>query len=83
MVHQSKLRRIMNKEDYPVHLPQVIKSLYEGMAISVDKGASVTSRIEIIKGRAKQGCPTSPRLFNIYTDTATCWSERQKQLTRS
>jgi hypothetical protein len=39
----------MTKKGYPVHLLQVTKSLYEGTAISVEKGAlATTSRTEII-----------------------------------
>jgi hypothetical protein len=57
----------MNTKGYPQHLIKVVQSLYKNTYISIDYGSN-SSTYEIINQGARQGCPMSPNLFNIYID---------------
>jgi hypothetical protein len=63
---------------YPNHMIQTIKNIYEGTAISMDKGINTSSKTEMINHGLQQGCSLSPTLFSICIDATT--NEWQMQL---
>lgn len=64
-VNRTKLWDIMEKQGYPAHIVNVMKTMYEGSKIIINTGRKKTEEIPINKG-VRQGCPISPTLFNIY-----------------
>lgn len=80
-VLREKLWDILLHKGYPQHLVEMIRQMYEGTVISIDKGNLkniLNVKKEIVNLGVRQGCPLSPTLFNIYLDAAI--AEWQAQL---
>jgi hypothetical protein len=65
----------MTEHGYPEHIIRIIKFMYEGTAISIDKGKNISQKMEM---RSKTGLPFVTHTINIYMDAAS--SEWQMQL---
>lgn len=58
---------ILERREYPKHLLTVIISLYKRIDIIINAGKGRTEPITFNR-RVRQGCISSPTLFNIYSD---------------
>lgn len=66
-VDRAKLWNILAERGYPLHLIEIIKSLYQRTRIVINTGMIRLKEFEINQG-VRQGCGLSPTLFNIYLD---------------
>lgn len=66
-VNRELLWQILQKRGYPLHLIEVIKSLYHKTSINLQVGNKMLEELEVNRG-VRQGCSLSPTLFNIYID---------------
>lgn len=66
-VNRCRLWDILKERGYPLHLVNVIKSLYNKTQIVINTGKDRLDEMIINQG-VRQGCSLSPTLFNIYVD---------------
>lgn len=50
---------------------QIVRNLYWKKKANVAIGANTTEQTCLIEKEVQQGCPLSPRLFNMYADEVT------------
>lgn len=66
-LHRKTLWKIMERRGIPLHLIQVIKSIYAKTMNRISIKGKLSEEFMINKG-VRQGCSLSPSLFNIYID---------------
>ena len=64
-VDHNKLRKILREVGIPDHLTCLLRNLYVGQEATVRTGHGTTDWFQIGKG-VRQGCISSPCLFNLY-----------------
>ena len=63
----NKLWKILKEIGIPDHLTCLLRSLYAGQEATVRTGHGTTDWFQIGKG-VRQGCISSPCLFNLYAE---------------
>ena len=71
-VDHSKLWKILQEMGIPHHLTCLLKNLYTGQEPTVRTGHVTTDWFQIGKG-VRQGCISSPCLFNLYAEYMLGW----------
>ncbi|CAI9726507.1 Hypothetical predicted protein [Octopus vulgaris] len=66
-IDHDKLWKCLEKMGTPLHLVQLIRSLYQNQEATVRTSYGDTGWFEIGKG-TRQGCILSPAAFNMYTE---------------
>ena len=66
-VDHNKLWKILKKMGIPDHLTCLLRNLYAGQEATVRTGHGTTDWLQIRKG-VRQGCISSPCLFNVYAE---------------
>ena len=66
-VDYNKLRKILKEMGIPDHLTCLLRNLYAGQEATVRTGHGATDWFQIRKG-VRQGCISSPCLFNLYAE---------------
>src|SRR5574337_755213 len=66
-VDHSKLWKILEEMGIPDHLTCLLRNLYAGQEATVRTGHGTTDWFQIGKG-ARQGCLSSPCVFNLYAE---------------
>ena len=66
-VDHSKLWKILEEMGIPDHLTCLLRNLYAGQEATVRTGHGTTDWFQIGKG-ARQGCLSSPCVFNVYAE---------------
>ena len=66
-VNHNKLWKILKEMGIPDHLTCLLRNLYAGQEASVRTGHGTTDWFQIGKG-VRQGCISSPCLFNLYAE---------------
>ena len=66
-VDHSKVWKILQDMGIPDHLPCLLRNLYAGQEATVRTGHGTTDWFQIGKG-VRQGCMSSPCLFNLYAE---------------
>jgi hypothetical protein len=51
---------IMTEKEYPDHVIQIITYMYDGTAISIDKGINTSQKMQMVNQEGRQSCPSSP-----------------------
>ena len=64
--HDSIIRALKRHQVNPIII-RIIMNMYDGATTSINSGTGITEPIPILKG-VKQGCPLSPKLFNMMLD---------------
>jgi hypothetical protein len=75
---RQKLWEILPRKGTPMHIVQVVKSLYKETLICVDMGNRVGNERMTANQGVRQGCSLSTALFNIYLDEML--DERSRQV---
>ena len=63
----NKLQKILQELEIPYHLTCLLRNLYAGQEATVTAGHGTTDWFQIGKG-VRQGCISSPCLFNFYAE---------------
>ena len=66
-VDHKKLWKILKEMGIPHHLACLLRNLYAGQEATVRTGRGTTDWLQIGKG-VRQGCKSSPCLFNLYAE---------------
>ena len=66
-VDHNTLWKILKEMGIPEHLTCLFKNMYAGQEATVRIGHGTTDRFQIMKG-VRQGCVSSPCLFNLYAE---------------
>ena len=66
-VDHNRLWKILREMGIPDHLTCLLRNLYAGQEATVRTGHRTTDWFQIGKG-VRQGCITSPCLFNLYAE---------------
>ena len=66
-VADNKLWKILKEMGIPDHLTCLLRNLYAGQEAKVRTGHGITDWLQIGKG-VRQGCISSPCLFNLYAE---------------
>ena len=66
-VDHNKLWKILKEMGIPEHLTYLLRNLYAGQEATVRTGHGTTDWFQIGKG-GRQGCISSPCLFNLYAE---------------
>ena len=66
-VDHNKLWKIVKEVGIPDHLTCLLRNLYAGQEATVRTGHGTTDSFQIGKG-VRQGCISSPCLFNLYAE---------------
>ena len=66
-VDNNKLWKILKEMEIPDHLTCLLRNLYAGQEATVRAGHGTTDCFQIGKG-VRQGCISSPCLFNLYAE---------------
>ena len=66
-VDHNKLWKILKEMRIPDHLTSLLRNLYAGQEATVRTGHGTTDWFQIGKGE-RQGCISSPCLFNLYAE---------------
>ena len=66
-VDHNKLWKILKEMGIPDHLTGLLRNLYAGQEAAVRTGHGTTDWFQIGKG-VRQGCISSPCLFNLYAE---------------
>ena len=64
-INHDHLWRTMIELGFPLHLIQLFNSLYSDQQATVRTNNGMTDWFEVKRG-VRQGCPSSPSIFNIY-----------------
>ena len=76
-VDHNKLWKILQEMGIPEHLNCLLRNLYAGQESTVSNRHAMTDWSQIWKG-ARQGCISSPCLFNLYAEYIT-WNANQDE----
>jgi hypothetical protein len=78
-LHHRKLWDITTEKGCPEHMIGIIKYMYEGIAISTDKGMHISQKMGMINQGVRQSCLLLPTLFSVCLDAAACeWGMQLK-----
>ena len=66
-VDHNKLWKILKEMEVPDHLTCLLRNLYAGQEATVRTGHGITDWFQIGEG-VRQGCISSPCLFNLYAE---------------
>jgi len=66
-VDHNKLWKILKEKRMPNHVPGLLRNLYSGQEATVRTGRGTTDWFQIGK-RVRQGCISSPCLFNLHAE---------------
>jgi hypothetical protein len=71
-----------DSKEHPDYTSRIIKYMYEGTVISINKRVNTSQKKEMINQGVRQDCPWQPTLFSVYMGAASfAWQVQLKSMT--